>query len=69
MITIYGTPHCNMCKMMKSKMQAKNLNFTYIEDEEKSMEASNISGLMSAPIIKIEDKYYSAIDASKVLGL
>jgi hypothetical protein len=50
-------------------MQAKNLNFTYIEDAEKSMEASNESGLMSAPIIKIEDKYYSAIDAAKVLGL
>lgn len=68
-VAVYGLPHCNMCKMIKSKLEAKGIAFTYTDDESETMKVSAECGLTSAPIIKINGNYYTAIDAAKQLGL
>lgn len=68
-ITIYTTPHCGVCKMIKKSLTDKGKAFTEINDEERVMEASEESGFTTAPIIKIDGGYILVKDFAKKVGL
>lgn len=68
-IVVYGSPHCGACMMLKRKLDAASIAYTYSTDVEALQTASALSGLMSAPLVKIGDKYYNAADASTLLYL
>jgi len=68
-ITIYATKTCNVCKMFKSKLEAKNINFFYIDDEETTIAYGSKLGIMQVPIIEIDGEVYDVSGAAKKLGL
>lgn len=69
MIKVYSKENCNNCEMVKNKLKDSNIAFEEIHDENKMMEIGSDNGIFSAPIIQIDNEYYSGIDAIKKLGL
>ena len=51
-ITIYTTPTCPKCKILKTKLEQKNLNYTENQNEEEMVEL----GLRSVPYLNIDGK-------------
>lgn len=68
-IKVYGTPHCGACKLFTQKLEKAGLKFEYSTDPAELAAASAASGLMSAPIVKLDNEYLNATDASKRLGI
>ena len=68
-ITVYGTPTCNQCKMLKRKLEEKNIEFFYIDDVEMTTRVAERTGIMSAPIVEIDGVSYNLQDAAKKIGL
>jgi len=66
-ITIYGLEHCSQCKMLKRKLEEKNIEFFYIEDEETIMKIAEKTGIMSVPIVEIDGKVYNKTNAEKII--
>jgi glutaredoxin len=68
-ITVYGTPTCNQCKMLKRKLEEKNIEFFYLDDIETTMNVSEKTGILSAPIVEIDGLCYNLQDAAKKINL
>lgn len=69
MITVFGTPYCGACTMFKQKLEAAKLQFISTNDYAQLAKASEESGLMSAPIVRIGDVYHTASSAAEYLGI
>lgn len=57
-ITIYSTPSCHFCHMVKEYLTEKNIPYTDInvaEDAEKRQEMITLSGQMGVPVVRIEN--------------
>lgn len=50
---------CPQCKILQSKLDAKKINYTKINDMEKVVEM----GFMSVPILVVDNKALSYLDA------
>mgnify|MGYP002627306904 CR=1 FL=1 len=60
MITIYTTNTCPRCKILKMKLQSKNIE--YVENHnEKEMEEL---GIMTVPYLQIDDKLMNFAEAN-----
>jgi len=68
-ITVYSTTSCNVCKMIKKKMIEKNIIFTEINDESKTIALGQSLGIMSVPIFEINGIIYNSTDGISKLGL
>lgn len=68
-ITVYSIPNCNVCKMIKQKLENGNYTFDYIEDIDKTIRLGSENSILSAPVIKIDDKFYNAQQFAKELNL
>ncbi len=51
MIEIYSTQSCPRCKMLKERLENKNIDFKEIQDEKEIIKL----GFMTAPIVKKDD--------------
>ena len=68
-ITIYGTPTCNQCKMLCKKLDEKNIQYFYIQDEETVMRISEKLNIVSVPIIEVDGKVVDIKEFAKKLGM
>ena len=59
MITLYST-HCPKCIVLEKKLEAKNIEFTLVEDQDLMIE----KGFMSAPILEVDGE---AMDFTKAV--
>jgi glutaredoxin len=66
-ITIYSTPTCSQCKMLKRKLQEKDINFFDICDEEQTLKIAEKTGIMSAPIVEIDGICYNKQKAEEII--
>lgn len=66
MITLY-TIGCPTCKVLEKKLQQKGIPFETITDTDKVVEVGRNAGIKSAPILQVDDNYYSFADAVKYL--
>ncbi len=58
-ITIYSTPSCTYCKMLKSYLGQKNVAYTDFDvskDQAKAEEMVRKSGQMGVPVVDIDGK-------------
>ena len=53
-INIYTMPTCGICKVMKTKMKAKNIPFNEYNLEEHL----DLFDITTAPILTVDDKIY-----------
>lgn len=48
---VYSLPTCGQCKVLKKKLENKNISFTVVEDIEKMLEL----GIQGVPVLELED--------------
>ena len=64
MLKIYTKKDCPNCLQLKNVLINNNIEFEYIIDEKELMKVGSKSRIMSAPILEINEKYYSYQDFS-----
>lgn len=60
MVELYTIPGCPKCKIIKTKLNMKKISFVYHENSDLIKEL----GFMSAPILKVGDKYLKFEEAN-----
>ena len=63
MVTVYTTPGCSKCALLKRKLGEKGIEYTESRDATEPME----KGFRSAPVLKYNDKFYLFKDALELL--
>lgn len=48
---VYSLPTCGQCKVLKKKLENKNISFTVVEDIEKMLEL----GIQGVPVLQLND--------------
>ena len=55
---------CPRCKILKQKLDDKQIKYTISDDFDEVMD----QGLQTAPVLKVNNKYYQFGDAVKLIG-
>lgn len=58
-ITIYSTPTCPYCEMVKRYLDDKKIAYTVVDvsqNEEAAQKLQDISGQLGVPVIQVNDK-------------
>ena len=55
---------CPRCKVLKQKLDDKQIKYTINEDFDELIE----NGLQTAPVLKVDDNYYQFGEAIKFIG-
>ena len=69
MLIIYTKEDCPNCSKLKNILTKYNIEFEVVEDEKELMIIGSKSRIMSAPILELNDKFYSYIDFNNFLIL
>ena len=69
MIKIYSKENCPNCKELKIILTNKNIEFEETQNEKELMMVGSKSRIMSAPILEINEKYYSFQDFNNFLDI
>ena len=69
MIKVYSKENCSNCKELKMMLANKNIEFEEIQNEKELMMVGSKSRIMSAPILEINEKYYSFQDFNNFLDI
>lgn len=69
MIKIYSRENCSNCNELKMILANKNIEFKEIQNEKELMIVGSKSRIMSAPILEINEKYYSFQDFKNFLDI
>jgi len=48
---VYSLPTCGQCKVLKKKLENKNISFTVVENIEKMLEL----GIQGVPVLQLDD--------------
>ena len=64
MVTLYTT-HCPMCGVLEKKLKAAKIEFDTVDDKEAVVNIGRENKIMSAPILKVDDKDMNLTDAVK----
>ena len=62
-ITLFSN-NCPRCKILKQKLVDKGINFEISDDFDELIE----NGLQTAPVLKVDNKYYQFGEAVKLIG-
>lgn len=71
-VTIYSTPTCHFCHMVKDFLTSKGIpfeDFNVATDLEKRKEMMDRSGQMGVPVIFIEDQMVIGFDKERISQL
>ena len=69
MITFYST-NCPKCKILKQKLEQKNIEFETVEDVDAVVEYGNSHNIKSAPLLDVDGTAYDfkgALDYIKTI--
>ena len=69
MLKIYTKKDCPNCLQLKKVLNNYNIEFELVEDEKELMRIGSKSRIMSAPVLEMNEKYYSYIDFSNFFEL
>lgn len=69
MLKIYTKNNCPNCLRLKNVLTNYNISFEVIDDEKELMRVGSKSRIMSAPILEINEKYYSYQDFNNFIEL
>lgn len=68
-ITVYGNlESCGKCKILHKKLEDKNIEFDFIDDRKKVLEAGRSAGILSMPISNVNGEFKTFTDMIKFLG-
>lgn len=66
MINLYST-NCPKCNVLKKKLDAENIEYNLLTDDE-SIQKLRSMGYMSAPMLEIDDKFYTFEEAVELIN-
>lgn len=69
MLKIYTKNNCPNCLRLKNVLTNYNISFEVIDDEKELMRVGSKSRIMSAPILEINEKYYSYQDFNNFIEI
>lgn len=69
MIKVYSKENCSNCNELKNILTNKGIEFEEIKNEKELMIVGSKSRIMSAPILEINEKYYSFQDFKNFLDI
>lgn len=69
MLKIYTKNNCPNCLRLKNVLTNYNISFEVIDDEKELMRVGIKSRIMSAPILEINEKYYSYQDFNNFIEI
>ena len=69
MLKIYTKNNCPNCLRLKNVLTNYNISFEVIDDEKELMRIGSKSRIMSAPILEINEKYYSYQDFNNFIEI
>jgi len=67
MITLYST-HCPKCKIIEMKLAQKKVEFEMVDDPDTVVEVGRANHILSAPILKADDKFFDFQGAVKFIN-
>lgn len=67
MITLY-TLHCPKCSVLQKKLEAANVDFSIVEDENAVIAKGEANGIMSLPILEVDEEVMDFTRAVKWLA-
>lgn len=67
MVVLYST-NCPKCKVMELKLKQKNIDFRVETDPDIVVNKGKEVGIISAPILNIDDKYFDFVNGVKELN-
>jgi glutaredoxin 3 len=68
-VTVYSTPTCPYCVMVKSYLKENKVEFTDVnvaEDKDKAQEMIDKSGQMGVPVLEINGKIIIGFDKTAI---
>ncbi len=71
-VTVYSTPTCVYCKMVKKYFESHNIDFNEIDvsrDREAAAEMVRKSGQMGVPVVDIDGTIIVGFDKDKIDSL
>ena len=69
MIKVYSRENCSNCNELKWILTNKGIEFEEVQNEKELMIVGSKSRIMSAPILEINEKYYSFQDFKNFLDI
>lgn len=54
-VVLYST-HCPKCNILEKKLTQKGINFTIVDDNSEVVKVGRANKIMSAPILKVDEK-------------
>ena len=69
MIKVYSRENCSNCNELKCMLTNKGIEFEEVQNEKELMIVGSKSRIMSAPILEINEKYYSFQDFKNFLDI
>lgn len=69
MLKLYTKSNCPNCLQLKNVLTNHNIPFEVVEDEKELMKVGSKSRIMSAPILEINEKYYSYQDFNNFIEI
>lgn len=69
MLKIYTKNNCPNCLRLKNVLTNYNISFEVIDDKKELMRIGSKSRIMSAPILEINEKYYSYQDFNNFIEI
>ena len=68
-ITVYSIPNCGSCRFLKQRLKDKNIDFIEIVDIDKIVELGGKTNILKAPIVQIDEEYFTDKQTITKLGL
>lgn len=66
---VYSLPHCAQCKALKRKLESANIDYEEVINEELIMDLSKETGIMTAPIVEVDEEYFDYYQITKKYGI
>jgi glutaredoxin len=67
-MTILYTTHCPKCRVLETKLGQNGIEYKVIDDTDVVIDVGRAHGIMSAPILFIDDQYYDFSAAIKYIN-
>lgn len=69
MLKLYTKQNCPNCLQLKNVLTNYNIPFEVVEDEKELMKVGSKSRIMSAPILEINERFYSYQDFNNFIEI
>jgi len=68
-LIVYSLPLCAQCRALKKKLESANIEYEEVINEELIMDLSKETGIMTAPIVEVDEEYFDYYQTLQKYGI